>query len=123
MKTYNLEKAINKTLKHAQKNKEKQTKINSYHFRNFPITITENENLWEVSGQYKSEGAFVFDGKKVVVKNNMSGVLEWCVSKNDATHIMNLMKKDPRFSNLFVQKSFPELEENEKDDSLRSIYG
>jgi len=66
----------------------------SYHFRNLPCSVVQDEDLWYVAGH--------------LYKNNeitMSGILEWCTSKEDADAVWRRMvNSGTDFRNLYFAK-------------------
>jgi hypothetical protein len=71
----------------------------TYKMRNLPCRDgLGNEMPWCVCGNvsYTLEDGTVMNG---------AGVLEWCWDREDAIKRMEMMRQDPRFSNLCVRLS------------------
>lgn len=62
----------------------------AYYMRNLPCILNGKEMPYSVSGNSTHMG---------------SGVLEWCLSYEDAEWTLSLMQKDHRFSNLSIRKT------------------
>jgi hypothetical protein len=86
----------------AMKSKSTQERDSHYQYRNLDITASEEE--WCVCGTDKGVNGY-----------RLSGVLEWCYDKEDATRMLSKMSQYARFSNLSIdclkpkQKIQPEL--------------
>ncbi len=61
---------------------------NEYRFRNLPCNCVPSEKLWAVSGHYGTQG----------------GVLEWCLSEEDALGMLKFMGAHKGFRALRVHK-------------------
>ena len=66
--------------------------INSYEFRNYPISCTTDDKLCCIIGDF------------VDTHSTSMGILEWCISIDDARNLMDKMVLDPRFFNLSAQR-------------------
>lgn len=60
-----------------------------YHYRNLACSCTTEDKLWLIEGVDARGG---------------SGVLEWCLSREDAYRMLALMQGYPQFSGLAAQK-------------------
>lgn len=68
-----------------------------YSYRSLPFSCTPPEKLYMILGTNSAE-------------NGISvGVQEWCVSKEDADSMLEVMKNYPEFSSLEVQKYLPDV--------------
>jgi hypothetical protein len=78
---HNLYTGVSHPLESVARERMQTLQANHYTFRNHPCSITPDEKLWCVQGEFKGSG---------------SGVLEWCWDQRDAEAIMAKMKKDWR---------------------------
>ena len=69
-----------------------------YKMRGLPCRDARGKEMeWSVCGSIKY-------GLPAGSEGSARGVLEWCWNEKDAQQVMEQMKKDPRFSDLFIRQ-------------------